>query len=88
MPLPLLPDARPKGWRKALGELALDWESAYALRFSGLTPNQRRFLQPHAAALPAHYWRAPDLAPASGTTGCCAGTSRTTCPSTRCASPT
>ena len=34
-------------------ELSLDWESAYALRFSGLTPNQRRFLQPDAAALPA-----------------------------------
>lgn len=62
VPLPALPDARPKGWRKALSELALDWESAYALRFSGLTPNQRRFLQPHAAALPAHYWRAPDFA--------------------------
>ena len=65
VPLPLLPDARPKGWRKAMGELALDWESAYALRFSGLTPNQRHFLQPGAAALPPHYWRAPDLAPAT-----------------------
>jgi len=65
VPLPLLPDARPKGWRKAMGELALDWESAYALRFSGLTPNQRHFLQPGAAALPPHYWRAPDLAPST-----------------------
>ena len=65
MPLPVLPDARPKGWRKIAGELALDWESAYALRFSGLTPNQRRFLQPSLASLPAHYWRAPDLAPAT-----------------------
>ena len=65
MPLPVLPDARPKGWRKVAGELALDWESAYTLRFSGLTPNQRRFLQPGSAALPAHYWRAPDLEPAN-----------------------
>ncbi len=65
LPLPVLPDARPKGWRKIAGELALDWESAYALRFSGLTPNQRRFLQPSLASLPAHYWRAPDLAPAT-----------------------
>jgi asparagine synthase (glutamine-hydrolysing) len=31
------------------GELALDWESAYALRFSGLTPNQRMFLSPRAS---------------------------------------
>ena len=36
VPLPALPDARPKGWRKALSELALDWESAYALRKSDL----------------------------------------------------
>ena len=61
LPMPVLPDARPKGWRKTLAELTLDWESAYSLRFSGLTPNQRRFLQPAAGALPAHYWRAPDL---------------------------
>jgi len=61
LPAPVVPDARPKGWRKALGELGLDWESAYALRFSGLTPNQRRFLQPGLAQWPAHYWRAPDL---------------------------
>jgi asparagine synthase (glutamine-hydrolysing) len=65
VPLPALPDVRPKGWRKVAGELALDWESAYALRFSGLTPNQRRYLQPDAQALPAHYWRAPDLDPAT-----------------------
>lgn len=59
--LPTLPDARPKGWRKVAAELSLDWESAYALRFSGLTPNQRRFLQPARRSVPAHYWRAPDL---------------------------
>jgi asparagine synthase (glutamine-hydrolysing) len=61
LPVPVLADARSKGWRKAMGELSLDWESAYALRFSGLTPNQRRFLQPARTAWPAHYWRAPDL---------------------------
>ena len=65
LPLPALPDVRPKGWRKVASELALDWESAYALRFSGLTPNQRRFLQPSLASPPAHYWRAPDLSPAT-----------------------
>ncbi|MGH8802344.1 MAG: asparagine synthetase B family protein, partial [Casimicrobiaceae bacterium] len=61
LPFPTLADPHPKGWRKVAGELALDWESAYALRFSGLTPNQRRFLQPAARAFPAHYWREPDL---------------------------
>ncbi len=65
VPVPVLPDARSKGWRKAVGELALDWESAYALRFSGLTPNQRRFLSPSRAAFPAHYWRSPDFEAAS-----------------------
>jgi asparagine synthase (glutamine-hydrolysing) len=59
--LPTLPDARPKGWRKVAAELALGWECAYAMRFSGLTPNQRRFLQPGARHLPAHYWREPDV---------------------------
>ncbi len=65
LPVPLLPDAGPKGWRKALGELALDWEAAYALRFSGLTPNQRLFLQPGVSGRPIHYWRTPDLAASS-----------------------
>jgi asparagine synthase (glutamine-hydrolysing) len=46
LPAPTLPDARPKGWRKAWAELAVDWQDAYALRFSGLTPNQRAYLQP------------------------------------------
>jgi len=62
LPVPLLPDVRPKGMRKALGELALDWETAYSLRFSGLTPNQRIFLQPARVTWSAHYWRAPDFA--------------------------
>ena len=62
LPLPVLPDARPKGWRKALGEMTVGFEDAYALRFSGLTPNQRRFLQPSREAFPIHYWRTPDLA--------------------------
>ncbi len=65
LPLPTLADPRPKGWRKIAAELALDWESAYALRFSGLTQNQRSFLQPARDAFPAHYWRAPDFAGAT-----------------------
>jgi asparagine synthase (glutamine-hydrolysing) len=65
LPLPVLPTARAKGWRKVTGELSLTWEDAYALRFSGLTPNQRRLLQPSLAEIPAHYWRAPDLVAAT-----------------------
>ena len=60
IPRKVIADARPKGWRKLVTELGTSWEDAYALRFSGLTPNQRAFLQPNARALPVHYWRAPD----------------------------
>lgn len=59
--VPALPDVRPKGWRKIAAEMAMSWEDAYALRFSGLTPNQRRFLQPDAGNLPPHRWRTPDV---------------------------
>jgi asparagine synthase (glutamine-hydrolysing) len=65
IPLRVRPDVHSKGWRKAVGELAVDWESAYALRFSGLTPNQRRYLQPALADVPVHYWRSPDFEAAS-----------------------
>jgi len=65
LPLPVLPDPRPKGWRKAVGEMSVGFEDAYALRFSGLTPNQRRYLQPSRRDWPVHYWRPPDLAAAT-----------------------
>ena len=41
---------------KLLDELRLDWLSAYALRFSGMPPALRRFLQPALASVPAVYW--------------------------------
>ena len=41
--------------------MSVGFEDAYSLRFSGLTPNQRRYLQPARDIVPAHYWRAPDL---------------------------
>jgi len=47
-----------RGWQQVAEELRLDWRSAYVLRFSGLKPGQRRFLQPELAAQ-AHYWRMP-----------------------------
>lgn len=61
VPLPLFPSARSKGLRKLVAELSFTWEDAYALRFSGLTPSQRRFLCPDASATPPHYWRSPDI---------------------------
>jgi asparagine synthase (glutamine-hydrolysing) len=61
LPAPTIPDARSKGWRKAWAELALDWQDAYALRFSGLSPNQRAYLQPSRDEIPPHYWRTPDF---------------------------
>lgn len=45
----------PTGWLKLRQELAISWEDAYSLRFSGFSPMQRRFLQPRQA-LPATYW--------------------------------
>jgi asparagine synthase (glutamine-hydrolysing) len=49
----------PQGWIKLRQELAMDWESAYSLRFSGFTPAQRTWLQPRLASLPATHWRMP-----------------------------
>lgn len=56
-------DPDPQGWTKLRQELAMDWESAYSLRFSGFTPAQRRWLQPGLGNLPATHWRMPDLPP-------------------------
>jgi asparagine synthase (glutamine-hydrolysing) len=44
--------------RKLAAELAMDWQNAYSLRFSGFAPAQRAFLQGRSA--PFTYWRAPD----------------------------
>jgi asparagine synthase (glutamine-hydrolysing) len=47
------------GWQRLVEEVRLDWRSAYALRFSGLTPGERAFIAPELAPA-AHYWRMPD----------------------------
>lgn len=60
LPLPLVPSASGKGIGKWLAELSLDWENAYALRFSGCTPGQRAFLQPARPPRRVVWWRAPD----------------------------
>lgn len=45
---------------KLATELAMDWKEAYSLRFSGLTPGQRRFLQGGVKLKRLNYWRKPD----------------------------
>ncbi len=54
--LPLPATASHAKSAKILDELRLDWLSAYSLRFSGLPPALRRFLQPALASVPAVYW--------------------------------
>jgi asparagine synthase (glutamine-hydrolysing) len=51
------PAAEPRRLRRLLGELALSWEDAYSLRFSGMHPGLRRLLQPGLGELPAVRWR-------------------------------
>lgn len=48
-------------WQRVAQELRLDWRSAYVLRFSGLTPSERAYLQPDLVPQ-AHYWRMPNEA--------------------------
>src|SRR5574343_1916516 len=62
LPTPHLPEATGKGWRKLFSELRMSWLQAYSLRFSGMTPGQRAWLQPQHKALPANYWRMPTAA--------------------------
>ena len=45
-------------WQRLAEELRLTWRAAYALRFSGLTPGERAFLEPELEP-PPHYWRMP-----------------------------
>jgi asparagine synthase (glutamine-hydrolysing) len=48
-----------RGWRRLIEELRLDWRTAYVLRFSAFSPNQRILLEPDVPPR-AHYWRMPD----------------------------
>lgn len=59
LPLPKLSDIAGKGWRKLVEELRLNWLEAYSLRFSGMTPGQRAFLQPTLRNPHVTYWRYP-----------------------------
>ena len=57
MPIPVKP-ALTGG--KLAAELAMDWRSAYSLRFSGLAPAQRSFLQGRPQLPALTYWREAD----------------------------
>jgi len=61
LPLPKLKDMVGKGWRKLVEELRLNWLEAYSLRFSGMTPGQRAFLQPGFKNPAVTYWRYPSI---------------------------
>ena len=61
LPLPRMADMAGKGWRKIVSELRLNWLDAYSLRFSGMTPGQRAFLQPGLKAPSVTYWRYPSI---------------------------
>ncbi|KJH69054.1 asparagine synthase (glutamine-hydrolyzing) [Chromobacterium violaceum] len=59
LPLPIKPQLDSKRGKLAT-ELAMDWKSAYSLRFSGFTPGQRSFLQGGRKLEKLCHWRAPD----------------------------
>src|SRR5574343_1515456 len=61
LPLPRLRDMVGKGWRKLVEEIRLNWLEAYSLRFSGMTPGQRAFLQPTLRNPQVTYWRYPSI---------------------------
>ncbi len=69
----LLPAKAPSEWKSktsisgrmlhAAAEARMDWSDAYVLRFPGIEPVWRSFLQPDLSVPPPHYWMMPtDLA--------------------------
>jgi asparagine synthase (glutamine-hydrolysing) len=60
LPMPAAESLQAKGWTKIADEIALRWQDAYSLRFSGFTPAQRRFLRGGMALARALYWRPAD----------------------------
>ena len=47
--------------RRTLLDVGLSWKESYALRFSGIDPLTRAFLQPDKTDVRVHYWRLPEL---------------------------
>jgi asparagine synthase (glutamine-hydrolysing) len=50
------PDSLPRRKAKLLDELGLGWLAAYSLRFSGMHPSLRRYLQPEFECRSEGYW--------------------------------
>ena len=48
---------------KIWDELHMSWAESYSLRFSGMYPAMRRWLQPDMDDLPATYWQIPEQLP-------------------------
>ena len=46
--------------RRTLLDAGLSWKESYALRFSGVDPLTRAFLQPDKPDVRVHYWRLPE----------------------------
>ena len=59
LPLTFAPTQLPGKATKWLDELGVPWWQAYGLRFSGMAPSLRRYLQPDLRDAPAVYWQAP-----------------------------
>lgn len=55
-PTPHAAPVLPGRGRKLWDELAMSWNEAYSLRFSGMSPGLRRFLQPDHACTHNVYW--------------------------------
>ena len=60
--LPAPPGFVESAWARLAEEFRLPWSDAYALRFSGFVPRERRALATHPEQVAPHYWAAPDLA--------------------------
>jgi asparagine synthase (glutamine-hydrolysing) len=56
---PLLKATSRGRWERLRLERQLRWEDAYVLRFSGIDPATRGFLQPDFPVREPHYWRLP-----------------------------
>jgi asparagine synthase (glutamine-hydrolysing) len=63
LPVPPAAALAGKGWSKLSDEVRLPWEMAYALRFSGFTPAQRRYLATYPLTHDL-WWRTTDNMPA------------------------
>lgn len=59
LPLSFAPGGLPGKAAKWLDEIGARWWQAYALRFSGMAPSMRRYLQPDLQPVPPVYWQAP-----------------------------